>query len=171
MDLYVTLKLTISKSWFQVLFIDSSMIKNLNGIDCKGRNHFDRNRFGTKVSMLCDHNNIPITAVFYPANVNDAITIEDTLGSIVHNILPDKRYLHTLVGDKGYIIGHERKNKLLTMYRTNIVTPFRKNQNKINSKQHKQLLKKRIVVEHLFCSLDTFKHIRNRDDKHITHSS
>jgi len=96
--------------------------------------------------MICDENKVPIASVLYPANVHDAITIEATLDSIVHNILPDKRCLHELVCDKGYIINNERKQQILQLYRTNIVTPYRKNQKKILSKQHKELLKKRIVI-------------------------
>lgn len=52
-DLYVSKKLKVSKTWFKILFIDSTMVKNINGRDCIGRNHYDRNRFATKVSMIC----------------------------------------------------------------------------------------------------------------------
>ena len=165
LDLYVEKKLRASKTWFKTLFIDSSMIKNIRGSDCKGRNHFDRNRYATKISIVCDKKGTPVSSSFYPANLHDVNTLETSLKRIDLDLLPDKRCLYTLVGDKGYIISHEKKEHLRFCYRTRMLTPFRKNQNKKLNKNEIGLLKNRLVIEHLFNKLDTFKKIKTREER------
>lgn len=164
LDLYVSNKLKISKDWFKVIFIDTTMVKNVRGLDCKGRNHYDRNRFATKVSMVCDKNMVPLCSTFYPANNHDITTIDSTLAALHHDILPDKRYLHTLVADLGYLSNNQRKEYLRDTYRISLLTPYRKNQNKRNKRHEKKLLNKRVVIEHLFCRLDSFKRLKLRED-------
>lgn len=166
MNLY-TKKLLKNPTWFKVLFIDSSMIKNVKGIDCKGRNHFDRNRMATKMSIISDKNKIPLCATFYPANIHDAHTIEDTIKSIEHKIMVDKRNTYNLIGDKGYIINKDKIRLLHKNYRVNLITPLRKNQKAKLSKSHKHYLSQRITIEHLFCRLDHFKRIKFREEKYI----
>lgn len=166
-DLYISKKLKISKTWFKTLFIDTSMIKNQFGIDCKGKNHYDRFRNGTKHSIICDKNNIALSSKFYPSNIHDIKTIEDTLNTVRPMIFNDHRYSHYLIGDKGYIIGQKIKDFILKKFKTKIVTPYRKNQNKTSSRLEKQMIHDRIVIEHVFRYLDMFKRLRIRDDKYI----
>ena len=73
------------------------MIKNIRGSDCIGRNHFDRNRFATKLSIVCDQNGIPVSSSFYQANVHDTKTLEQSIKFIQSNLLQDHRQFYTLV--------------------------------------------------------------------------
>jgi len=67
---------------FKELFIDSSMIKNISGHECLGKNPTDRGRQATKLSVICDTNQVPISACFYPANKSDISTAMETVESI-----------------------------------------------------------------------------------------
>ena len=70
------------------------MIKNINGTDIIGWNHYDRYRKATKLSIICqprglktlsescDNNNILISSTFYPANIHDTKTIESSIDNI-----------------------------------------------------------------------------------------
>jgi hypothetical protein len=50
--------------WFKNEYIDSTMIRNLQGIDMIGRNYQDKFKFGTKISVICDDLGIPIFNIF-----------------------------------------------------------------------------------------------------------
>lgn len=154
-------------SCFKILFIDSTMIKNINGSDMLGRNHFDRNRLATKMSVVCDQNKVPLSATFYQANNHDASTIESSLEAIPFKIHRNKKYHSILVGDKGYISKKEKKDHLKNTYRITLVTPFRKNQKGSLSSKESSFLKDRFKIEHLFCRLDKFARLRFRYERHI----
>ncbi len=143
------------------------MIKNYKGIDCKGRNHYDRNRQATKISIICDQNKVPVSVSFYGANIHDTKTIDESIKNINQNIFTDKRRVINIVGDKGYIINDGHKKIIYNRHKINIVTPYRKNQNKKNTKYERQILKDRYKVEHLFNDLDKFKYIKDRQNKYI----
>lgn len=154
-----------SLNHFKTLFIDSTMVKNHYGTDCIGRNHFDRNRKATKVSIICDINKVPLASTYYEANRHDATTIEDTIKALKCKIRKNNRYTTTLVGDKGYIINKNRKQELKRVFKVNLVTPLRKN---MKGRQNSVLMKDRYVIENVFCRLDKFKRIRNREDRYLT---
>jgi len=143
------------------------MIKNYKGIDCLGRNHYDRNRKGTKLSIVCDKNKIPLSVSFYGSNIHDTKTIDNTLKNINTEIFADRRKTINIVGDKGYIINNEHKKIIYNRFKINLITPYRKNQNKKNTNNEKQILKKRYIVEHLFNDLDKFKYIKDRHNKFL----
>ena len=74
------------------MFIDCSLIKNRKGIDCIGRNHYDRGV--TKISMLTDKNGIPIAIDTSPGNNHDVKLFLSTINNLLvdiskknHNIL------------------------------------------------------------------------------------
>jgi len=50
------------------LYIDSTMIKNINGYEYLGSNHYDRNRNGNKISIIVTKTGIPIGLKLAPAN-------------------------------------------------------------------------------------------------------
>ncbi len=52
--MYGSMKLDECKLWFKNEYIDSTMIRNLQGIDMNGRNYQDKFKFGTKISVICD---------------------------------------------------------------------------------------------------------------------
>jgi len=57
--------------WFQQVFLNCTLIKNYETIDCKGRNPTDRGRSGTKLSAICDSDRVKLGMVPSPANVPD----------------------------------------------------------------------------------------------------
>jgi hypothetical protein len=87
----------------KMFFLDSSMIKNIHGQDCVGPNPTDRGRLGTKISTICDPNQVPLSCIFYPANVSDSNTTIKTVKSVACSLRLDRRSTIDLIGDKGYI--------------------------------------------------------------------
>lgn len=160
-------QLSKDPKWANVLLIDSTMIKNIAGSDSLGKNHFDRSRLATKQSIICDVNKVPLSCLYYGANVHDARTIEDTIKGIACKYKPDKRYKNTIVGDKGYILNPTKKRQILQDYKMKIVTPYRYNQMQHVTKRAKQLLTGRYKVEHVFCRLDKFKRLHCRVDRFV----
>jgi putative transposase len=79
LNLYAHCQLDENPGWFNTLFIDPTLIKNLAGTDCVGRNPTDRGRLGSKVSVLC------------AANHADCKTVEDTLNSVSCPLKHDNR--------------------------------------------------------------------------------
>ncbi len=69
------------------IYIDSTQVKNINGQDCVGPNPTDRGRLGTKVSVICDDDEVP----FYGANVLDARTTLETVENVVCPLRIDRR--------------------------------------------------------------------------------
>ena len=89
---YSELMLSIDRKHFGAVFLDSSMIYNSMGIETTGKNHYDRNRLGTKVSAIVDVNKVPISLSFYPANQHDSTTTLQSVEEIGCKIKPDRRY-------------------------------------------------------------------------------
>jgi hypothetical protein len=152
---------SLSFDEYENLFIDSTIIKNINGKDVIGRNHYDRCRMATKLNVIIDSNFIPIGHIVVASNKNDALLTIPTLATIDH--------LHTrtnLIADKGYI--NEKLRKRLVQSKIRLVYDFRRNQKrKINSHKRK-LLKKRYCTEHFFSHFkSSYRRIRNRYDSTV----
>ena len=122
LELYSIKKIDFNKHWFKELFIDSTMIKNVYGSDCVGKNPTDRGRLATKMSLICDKEGVPISSIYYPANISD-VSIE-TVKNIPCCIKKDKRYSNFLIGDKGYV--SKEIKKILKKDKINIITPVKK---------------------------------------------
>lgn len=164
---YSEFRINSDPAWFKELFIDSTMIKNVAGRDCVGCNPTDRRRLGTKLSVICDTARIPVSAAYFPANQNDVRTIQQTVEGIQCKIRKDDRYRTILIGDKGYVSRGEAE--LLKPKRIRLLTEPRKNQhNQKRCSKDKAALKKRIVIEHLFCRLDKFKRLVMRRDQSVS---
>ena len=140
------------------LFIDSSMIKNINGKDNTGRNHYDRNRKGNKITVLVDSMGIPISIHLSPANIHDAKLIETAINNSVIKIIKSK-----IIADKGYI-NQKIKNKLRRIANIGLFYPYRKNQKVKNTSFEKNLLKQRHIVENFFSWLKKYRRIQQRYD-------
>ena len=100
---YASTQLQEDPRWFGNLFIDSTMIKNVQGKDCIGANPTDRGRSGTKLSVVCDTARMPVSAVFSPANQADISIAQETIKKIQCTVRKDNRYKNTVIGDKGYV--------------------------------------------------------------------
>ena len=157
---YTTKKrLTEGRGALKTLFIDSTMIKNVSGRDEMGKNPSDRGRLATKMSIVCDDKKVPFSCTFYPANRNDCVTTEQSLQA-----LKIKPRGYTIVGDKGYVSKFVAAR--LAVEGIKLLTPHKKNQRdvKLHSIAEKAQLKKRYVIENLFCRLDKFKRTQFRMD-------
>ena len=86
---YILVKLAHSDNLLNLnnLFIDSSMIKNVRGVDCIGKNHYDRYRNGNKVTIVVTDKGIPIGMNLAKANIHDTKLVIDTLNDIQINRL------------------------------------------------------------------------------------
>jgi putative transposase len=72
--MYVQKRLAVNPKWFHDLFIDTTMIKNVGGVDGTGKNPTDRGRMATKMSVIVDEAQIPLCCEFFLANRSDATT-------------------------------------------------------------------------------------------------
>ena len=142
----------------KTLFIDSSMIKNINGKDNTGRNHYDRNRKGNKITVLVNSIGIPISIVLSPANIHDAKLTETVINNSVIKVLKTK-----IISDKGYI-NQKVKNKLKRTVNIGLIYPYRKNQIIKNTSFEKNLLSKRHIVENFFSWMKKYRRIQQRYD-------
>jgi transposase len=163
---YSQKRLEADKHWFKELFIDTTMVKNVYGSDCVGKNPTDRGRKATKVSMICDKAGVPIALVSYPANVSDICTIVETVKNIPCRLKKDKRYSNFLVGDKGYVSKVVKSD--LKKDKINLVTPIKKRSKNKLSKDEKSLMYQRHKIENLFCRLDKFKRLFLRQERQIS---
>ena len=59
LETYSEVMMAIDSKHFGAIFLDSSMIYNALGVETTGKNHYDRNRLGTKVSAIVDKNKVP----------------------------------------------------------------------------------------------------------------
>lgn len=142
---------------FRDLFIDSTMIKNINGKDLLGKNHYDRYRKGNKITAIVNNQGIPISITLDKANKHDSKLIENAIFKSTIKISGSN-----LVGDKGYINPIAKDN--LKTRKIKLIHPYRNNQNKKNTKSEKLLLKKRHIVENFFCWLKKYRKVTLRYD-------
>ena len=169
LELYSNKQLDAHPKWFKDIYIDSTLIKNVNGTDCVGKNPCDRGRLGTKVSVICDDNFVPISYSHYGANVADSKTMLESYDAIVCKLKIDDRCTNNLIGDKGYIAAAEQE--ILKSVGTNLLTPFKVNAalktQYLSLEQRKQLYK-RHKIENVFCRMDKFRRIFYRNDRFIS---
>ena len=98
------------------LSVDGSITKSPGGGEVSGRSPVDRGKQGTKRSVACDNQGIPLHLVAARANDHDSPLLEPTLAGIVDMIspLPQHRGVHgedlfpTVHLDRGYDSGKTR---------------------------------------------------------------
>jgi transposase len=142
-------------------YIDSTMVRNKQGIECIGMNYSDKFKNGTKTSVITTQNGIPISLVCVPSNIHDVNTVEDTIYTSILNLKNKK-----LGGDKGYI-SKSLKDKLKTTKNIDLITDHKTNTKNKNNKKNKIFLKKRYIIENLFSWLKNNKRVQLRYDKSI----
>lgn len=157
-------------------YIDTSNIRNKQGIDLKSKNYADKNKKGTKISFIVSQTGIPLAIECFPCNVHDVKTVKKTINN---SIIPLKSL--KLGGDKGYI-SNELENELKNKYKIKYIIQQRnKRRTKdeiINDKKNKNInkkfifqnnnkfMKKRIIVENTFSWIKNNKRIQLRYDKY-----
>lgn len=96
--------------------------------------------FGLKLNLLINHQGIPCQYHLKPANKSDIRCLEE--------ILIEKQNIKdiVLITDKGYISDFN-KSWVKQCWRITLITAYRKNQKKQNTKRERKLLKKRKIIE------------------------
>lgn len=152
---------------FNCSYIDSSDVRNVNGSNKLTNFGMKfKNKRAIRLHSICDKNKITLSVSVTPANRSDVREIENLVNNVYVPINKSYRNPHYIVGDKGYISNEtykelRKKNIILT-------TPFKKNQKGINSKIKKELLTKRITVEHSYNSLKrSWKRIDRFYERHL----
>lgn len=135
----------------------------MNGCDKLGINIKDKCKKGNKISVIVDINGIPISIKIVEANKHDIKILYPNLNKIKNVKFKNVN----LIADKGYI--NKNNKKMLNIEHINLIYPYRKNQNKQNTENELDLLKKRIIIESFFCWLKKFRKIVLRYEKKIKH--
>ena len=158
---YIIIKLLkyeniLNNDFLKDLYIDSTMIKNIRGVEFLGSNHYDRNRNGNKVSIVVTKNGIPLGMSLSTSNIHDINLVENTLDDIKIKIVGSR-----LGGDKGYI-SKKLKDKLKNEKNIDLVTNLRDNSKESLKDDEKIFLKRRHIVENTFSWLKNNKKLINR---------
>ena len=169
---YAHEKLENDPQWFQYVYIDSTLVKNVKGNEFVGKNPTDRGRLGSKISIVCDQNQVIIGATISGANVSDCSLTDPTLDDIRFPLKIDQSTTTYLVGDKGYSSARLSDSlKSRQKHPVHLIAPQKKNQRPPNVEctqdKFKEVLKKRHVVENTFCSLKKFERLVRRRDESI----
>lgn len=185
---YIQTKKRCKPSWFQNLYIDCSFIKNLYGYrnDYLDRNPTDRGRLGTKISLICDRESVPLSFSFHVARCSDVKTVSDVVERLpdADKLVPDRRRHIIIAGDKGFVsegqsddLKHGTRFRLLTEQKKSgggrprkDGTPARKSDKpcKPLAPKEREIMSRRHCVENAFCTLDKFKRLVHRYDNKIS---
>lgn len=141
---------------FKHLYIDSSIIQNINGSNEKIDYYYKViSKKQTKLHVIVDSNKIPVTWTFTNPKNHDMKIGEEMIKKLDVN-LKRKSYV---VGDKGYVT---RNKKIKTKTKTiTVIYPMRINQKKQNTEFEQNMLKSRYKVEACFATLkNTYKRLR-----------
>lgn len=145
--LFFKYKKHLNNDFLNTLFIDSTVIPNLNCVKT-GYNPKIKNKKSIKLSIIVDENKIPVSEYISESNYHDSTLIIDPVDRLKHHTNTIK-----LVGDLGYITNINTK-KILKNKKVIMITPFRRNmKNNVISKINNKLLSKRYVVEHAFSNI------------------
>lgn len=103
---------------------------------------------GLKLNLVVNHKGIPCNYYLKPANRADIKCLEEILVEQEKENKGKKQKLANivLIADKGYISDF-KKHWVKKCWQITLITGYRKNQKKQNTKKEKQLLKKRKIIE------------------------
>jgi len=92
---------------------------------------------GLKLSLTVNFDGVPTSLDFHPANRHDLKTLMKEAPNLANLVL---------VGDKGYL-SQLSQEELKQKYQIILLTPYKRNQKKKNTKAEKRLLKQRKAIE------------------------
>ena len=167
------------------LMIDSSFINNKYGIEDIGLNTDNKKKRASKLSIITDKDKFIYSVINIKINVKEEIKIDKRFKKNKRKKNKRKGFIHdvktiqstldcintkynfnsvTLLGDKGYI--NKNENYYINNKKINMVTYKKKNQ-KLNSDEDQNKLKKRIYVENAIGLLKKNERIMTRKDHNI----
>jgi len=134
--------------------VDSTMVKNIYGTDCVGRNPTDRGRKATKLSTIVDQNGVMFALNFSPANRNDVTLLVPTLQATLVNLQKLELY-----ADKGYDL---RSNH-------NVCNQFglKDRISRRRTKVYRRANSKRVIVENSYSWMDKARRLIVRYEKFV----
>ena len=134
--------------------IDSTMVKNQYGIECKGRNPTDRGRNGTKMTTIVDQNGVTNSVLCTGSNISDYVLMERSIRQCLEP-------LETLemLADRGY--ASRNNSQICSSYKLKDRI-FRK-----KTKTTRRTNSKRGVIERSYSWLDKHRRLIMRYEKHI----
>ena len=151
------------------LFMDATILKNtccskkITGF-CK---KLPKKR-SSKATFICDENKIGLAVTIHSSSPHDSQHIEEVINNIPNAVSDTFTYNRPCIitADKGYIINKNRKNDIRRNQHASLNYHGRSNMKKVHkTTRNKELLKKRIKVEHLnsrilrsFKALSTMKY-------------
>lgn len=145
------------------LFVDSTIIENVNCSGLVDYYYKIKTKKQVKVSVLCDENKVSVSYVITKPSIADCKLVPK-LTSNIQIRMYDK---FNVIGDKGYITKRTRRKCSNKEYK--IITSFRKNQWKKNTKEEIKLLSKRFVIEQSFSQLKrTYRRLKLIYDRDIS---
>ena len=133
--------------------MDSTMIKNVFGTNCIGRNPTDRGRMGTKMVAMVDHEGIPISLLFTPANTSDMRVVEHLFKNRFEAFIPNV----PLFSDRGF-----RSKRIRKFVANHTLKPT------FPKKRRRWFTSPHAVVEHFFAWIDKSRRLIVRYETKIS---
>jgi len=145
---------------FANIFIDSSSIRNIHGIDEIGRSNSLKFKNANKISIVVNSNGLILGLKIAAGNIHDVQLTELTLDKVSVKIIGSR-----LIGDKGYV-SQNMKTKLKNQRNITLVHPCKQNQRNVHlTDQDKQDLRKRHIVENCFSWIKKYRRLQLRYDR------
>lgn len=170
---YISKNLKNNKNNKNILLTDTTLISNKLGIDNIGYNPQNPKHKVSKVSLITDVNGIPLAANIYKGSMSDSKILDMQLDEFIIKHPKILTNNNILLGDAGYD-SNKLKNKVININIGKLLTARNKrnikDKNKLEalklSDKEKELLKKRIKVEHINAQLKKYKRLSLRYDKY-----
>jgi transposase len=139
------------------LIVDASFIKNVFGRELIGRNHTDRGRNATKVSLLTDLRGIPLAVTYQKPNQHDSLSLRHLLTTAQRHF-PHKISAHQeIYADKAY--DSQTCRQICSEHGLDGKIPKRRTSDRLGSLRY--------IIEVTFGRLDRFRRIILRYDSTI----
>jgi transposase len=145
-------------------YIDTTIFRNMQGIEDISYNHKIKSKRGTKLSILVDSNGIPVSLVCVSAKHNDVTLVLPNYHKLNDKI---KNNISNIICDKGYI-SRALKDYFRENNNINYIYPDKKNtlpENK-NLENDNILLKTRSINENSFSWMTQYRRLTARYEKY-----
>jgi len=144
-------------------YIDTTIFRNMQGIEDISYNHKIKSKRGTKLSILVDSNGIPVSLVCVTAKYNDVTLVLPNYNKLNNKI---KQNISNIICDKGYVSRNLKEHFKST--NINYIYPDKKNtlpENK-NIPEENILLKTRSINENSFSWMTQYRRLTARYEKY-----
>ena len=162
LDLNEIVKLIVSKlnNINSDAYIDSTIIRNIGGIEDVSYNHKIKSKKGTKVSIIVNSKGIPLSIHIVSANFHDVSLVMRNFYKINKNTK-----IKNLIGDKGYV-SSKLKKFLKDKHDVNYLYPDKKNTLNPLTEEDKLKIKSRAINEHTFSWMTQYRRLVSRFEKY-----